>query len=462
LRKDNKVVYKGAAQEIVQAMLADEQCKCSKEQKMLMHQLLTKYKEILVTGLNAEFAAGSAFFQPHKIALSHDEPIWTPQFPLAHKEKQLIEEMAQEQWKAGVIEPTSETKYNSPVLVVPKKGSMFTTATEAWRPVIDFRNINKATIKENWPIPRTEEALDALSKAKYISCIDATSGYWQIPLAEESKSKTAFSTLSRRWQYKCLPMGITNAAPTFQRNMEIMLSGLLWKCCVVYIDDIIIYSDTFEEHMQHLEEVFKRLKQCNIVIKPSKCKLVRAETVYLGHVVGNGVLKPNPDNLKAIQDTPVPTTLQEIRSFTMMASYYRRFVEKFAHIAKPLTDYMKMKGKKVKVALSEEAVTAFHMLKEKLTHAPVLKLADMTKPFELRTNASKYAIRGVLFQRNDKGHEQPVWYASRVLYGTEQRYSATERDVGHSILCVVLVPISMGNKIQSVHRSLSTQEHQNQ
>ena len=137
-----------------------------------------------------------------------------------------------EQWIAGIIEPTSETKYNSPVMVVPKKGSMFTTAAEAWRPVIDFRNINKATVKENWPIPRTEDALDALSNAKFISSIDATSGYWQIPLSEDSKNKTAFSTLARRWRYKCLPMGITNAAPTFQRNMELMVVEVL--CCVYH------------------------------------------------------------------------------------------------------------------------------------------------------------------------------------------------------------------------------------
>ena len=180
--------------------------------------------------------------------------------------------MVQEQFKAGVVELSTETKYNSPILVVLKKGSMFSTATAAWRPVIDFRNINKATVKENWPIPRTEEALNALSKAKYIVSIDAMSDYWQIPLDEESKGKTAFQTMFMRWQYRCLLMGITNAAPTFQRNMELMLNGLLWKCCVVYIDNIIIYSNTLEKHLQHLEEVFKRLKQCNIVIKPSKCK----------------------------------------------------------------------------------------------------------------------------------------------------------------------------------------------
>ena len=363
--RDKKDVFKGPTEGVIPLMV--EECECTIEEKAEIKNLLTKYKEILVTSLTPEFTGGNAYFQPHEINLEHDNPIWTSQFPLGHKEKEVLEEMAQEQYKAGVIEPSTTTKYNSPVLVVPKKGSTFSTATAAWRPVIDFRNINKATVKENWPIPRTEEAIDALREAKYITTLDATSGYWQMPLSEESKAKTAFQTLTQRWQYKCLPMGITNAAPTFQKNMEIMLGGLLWKCCVVYIDDIIVYSATFQEHILHLEEVFKRLKMCNVVIKPAKCKIARREATYLGHVVGNGRVQPDPDNIKAIKECPLPTTLQEIRSFTMLASYYRKFVHNFASIAKPLTDYMKRKGKKVKVDLTEEAKEAVESLKRILT-----------------------------------------------------------------------------------------------
>ena len=425
--KDNKDRFKGPPEEVIENMI--KECECTIEQKEKLKEVLINYKEILVSSLTPEFTGGNAYFQPHEIILEHNNPIWTNQYPVGRKEHEIIEEMAQEQYRADIIEPSTTTKYNSPVLVVPKKGSQFSTATAAWRPVIDFRNINKATVKENWPIPRTEEAIDALCGAKYITTLDATSGYWQIPLSEESKAKTAFQTLTRRWQYKCLPMGITNAAPTFQKNMEIMLSGLLWKCCVVYIDDIIIYSNTFEEHLHHLEEVFKRLKMCNVVIKPAKCKLARKETIYLGHIVGNGQLKPDPDNITAIKDCPLPQTIQEVRSFTMLASYYRRFVHQFAHIAKPLTDYMKLKGKKTKITLSEEAIQAVQTLKERLTSNPTLKIADTSKPFELRTDASDHAIGGVLFQRDEEGEEQPVWYGSRRLSKTEERYSATEREM---------------------------------
>ena len=445
-KEDKKDAFKGAPPEVIEAMITD--CECSTQEKERVRELLTEYKDILVSSLTPEFTGGNAKFQPHVIVLEHDNPIWTNQFRLGHVQDEELEKMAQEQFKAGVIEYATTTKYNSPAMLVPKKGSQFSNATASWRPVIDFRNINKATVKENWPIPRTEQAIDALNQAKFITTLDATSGYWQIPLSEESKAKTAFQTLTQRWQYKCLPMGITNAAPTFQKNMEIMLAGLLWKSCVVYIDDIIVYSNTFIEHMLHLEEVFRRLKMCNVVIKPAKCKLVRKETLYLGHVVGNGCLKPDPDNIKAIKECPLPKTLQEVRSFTMLASYYRRFINKFADIAKPLTDMMKLKGKKVKVTLSEEAIQAVETLKGMLTSQPVLKMADFRKPFEVRTDASKYAIGGVLFQRDEEGNEQPIWYGSRVLSQTEQRYGAPEREMlAIQYFVQLLATLSLGHEI---------------
>src|SRR6185312_14247219 len=215
--------------------------------------------------LSPEFTGGNSYFTPHVIRLVPDHPsLWTPQFRLGYKEEQSITEASDKQHKQGVIEPTQNNEYNSPVMVVPKKDG-------SWRPVIDFRNINKYTIKENWSFPKVEEAIDALQGAKYISTIDLTCGYWQIPLHPESKRFTAYTLKKGRYQYRTLPMGITNAAPTFQRNMELDFKGLLWNCCIVYIDDVIVYSKTLKEHIHHLNQVFTRLRQYNMVIKPDKC-----------------------------------------------------------------------------------------------------------------------------------------------------------------------------------------------
>ena len=211
------------------------------------------------------------------------------------------------------------------------------------------------TIKEQWPITRADEAFDALSKAKYMFMVDCTSGYWQIPLDPDSKKYTAFIDITGRWQYTSLPMGITNAAPTFQKNMEIMLYGLLWNSCIVYIDDIIIFSNTFEEHKQRVKEVLDQLKKANIVLKPGKCDICLPEVEYLGHIVGRRQLRPKKDTVQKIMETKMPGTITEVRSFCNLAGFYRRFIHKYTEIAKPLTELMALLGKKTKITLGEEA-----------------------------------------------------------------------------------------------------------
>ena len=396
--------------------------KCTEIQKQQIEELCLEYKEQFCQGFGPEFKAGNSKFIPHDIQLDTDVPIWTHQFRQSPEEKRLADNMALEQEKQGVIEKTMDSFYNSPAMCVPKKDG-------TWRPVIDYRVINKHTKRENWHIPRADEAHDALINAKYMSTIDATSGYWQIPLTERSKQFTAFTTMSARWQYVCLPMGITNAAPTFQKNMEAMLYGMLWKNCIVYIDDIIVYSNTFKEHIQHLREVLRRLKAANIVIKPSKCNLCQSEVEYLGHIVGNGQLKTTQHNIEKVKSCELPKTLTEVRAFCNLAGYYRKFIKNYAEIAKPLTELMSQKGKKTRVTLSEEATAAFHKLKELVCEEPVLQLPDYEKPFILRTDASGYAIGAVLAQKDKNGDERPVSFASRTLTAVERRYSAGEREM---------------------------------
>ena len=412
---------RGISEEDVEKMMA--KIEIPNEYKDKVKGLITEYKEIFAHNLSAEFTGGNSYFSPHIIRLTPEHPsLWTPQFRLGYKEEQMVVELNDKQLKQGVIEETIDNEYNSPVMVVPKKDG-------SWRPVIDFRNINKHTVRENWSFPKIEEAIDALHGAKYMSTIDLTSGYWQIPLHPNSRKYTAYTLKKGRFQYKTLPMGITNAAPTFQRNMEMVFKGLLWKCCIVYIDDVIIYSRTLKEHLQSLNEVFKRLKQYNMVIKPDKCFLFKKEVEYLGHVVGRGQVKPAEHNIRKIKMAKIPTTLEEVRSFTMLASYYRKFIKGFAKIAQPLTEIMKLKGRKTKVSLNEAQIEAFNQLKEKLASEPVLQMPDFTKPFHVRTDASNYAIGGVLFQYNEAKQERPIYFGSRVLSKTERNYSASEREM---------------------------------
>ena len=409
------------------------------DKMIVMAQITMEEREILRKSLRERrgaFAedlkpAGQALFEPHRIRIKVDEPVYTPQHRRSVAEDEIIDKEALELLRKGVIRRAWTSAYNSPMMVVKKKDGR-------WRSVIDYRRINSVTIKEPYPIPRTDEAFDALAKAKLMTTFDLTWGYWQTPLAEEDKQKTAFTTRSGRWEYNVLPMGIMNAAPTFQRNMEMMLSGLLWKKCIIYIDDVIIFGETFEEHLQNIEEVLDRMRTYGVLAKPSKCQFCQKEVTYLGHRVGNGKLMMDDYNVQKIVRMDMPGTLKEIRSFVCLAGYYRRFIEGFAKIARPLTALQSKEacarlgrrvGDRRKFELPEDARIAWEVLKRKITEKPVLELPDISRPFYLRTDASQYAIGGVLCQDGEDGREHVIWYASRVLNATERKWSATEREM---------------------------------
>ena len=399
-----------------------------KQLKALLEQYLDVFSNNLIM-------AGQAKLFPHIIRLTSEVPLWTAQHRRSHVENEIIDKETQILAKQEVVRQ-SRSPYNSPVMVVKKKDG-------AWRTVIDYRNINDITYKEPHPIPRTDEAIEALAEANLFTTLDFTSGYWQIPIREEDKQKTAYSTISGRWEYNVLPMGITNAPSAFQRSMEVMLTGLTWKCCIVYIDDIVIYSKTFDEHLKHLQLVFARLRTYNVHAKPLKCKFAMQEVEYLGHRVGGGIIKPTEHNIKKVSEARLPTTVKEIKQFNGIASYYRKFIPGFAKVMKPLTDMMsdkvqKQKGvtKRGRFTLGVEGVEAYDTIKRLLTSSPVLMLPNFKKEFYVRTDASKYALGGVLFQLGDDNQEHPTQYTSRVMTDTEQRYSATEREMLAIYYCV--------------------------
>ena len=244
------------------------------------------------------------------------------------------------------------------------------------------------------------------------------SGYWQIGLSEEAKQKSAFCTTGGLYQFKVMPFGLTNAPATFQRLMERVLDGLQWHICLVYIDDIIIFSQTFEEHLKCLEEVFSRLIAAGLKLKPKKCFPFQQKVKYLGHEVSAAGISTDPAKTKAVSEWPVPTTVAEVQSFLGLCSYCRRFVDDFATVAKPLT---KLTEKGVSFIWKDAEQRSFETLRQKLVTAPVLAFPSREASFILDTDASDVGIGAVLSQELD-GEEHVIAYGSRVLSKSERRY----------------------------------------
>lgn len=358
----------------------------------------------------------------HAIKLTDDTP-----FKMRHRrvppgQYEEVRQHLKEMLDCGVIRE-SHSPWSSPVVLVRKKdGSL--------RFCVDFRRLNSRTVKDAYSLPRIEEALEAMGGCSWFSVLDLKSGYWQIELEEQDKPKTAF-TVGPLGFYECnrMAFGLTNAPATFQRLMEHCMSDLNFNKCIVYIDDIVIYSRTFEEHLERLESVFERLEQYGLKLKSSKCSFFRNKVKYLGHVISSAGIETDPAKTEAVRDWPVPTDLASLRTFLGFASYYRKFVPNFARMVKPLNAMLKSDSRKSKKASPEswnwtnECHRAFEAVIEKLTSPPILCYPDFNEPFLVNTDASCDGLGATLSQFRD-GRECVVAYASRALRRSEHNYPA--------------------------------------
>lgn len=382
----------------------------SLEKKNQVKELMNKYSDILTD------KPGCTTIGVHEIHLNDPEPVKCRPYPLPHALRENIKKEIQEMMDLGIVEQ-STSPYAAPVVIVKKKDG-------SNRFCCDYRKLNAVTVHDAEPIPDQEEIFAKLVKSTFFSKIDLTRGYWQVPLAEEAKPLTAFITPDGLYQFRTMPFGLVCAPASFSRIMRTLLRGL--KGIDNFMDDILVHSTTWEEHMIALEVLFKRLQGANLTAKPSKC-IIGTETVqFLGHKVGKGQLQPLPDKLKAIKDAPQPKTKKELRAFLGLAGYYRRFVPNFASIAAPLSDKTR-KGEPNNIVWEDAQENAFKTLKEKLIQAPILRLPDLTKPFSLRTDASDNGIGAILLQEHDE-EQFPVAYASRKLLLREQRYAVMEKE----------------------------------
>lgn len=380
----------------------------------------------------------------HKINTTDDQPINTKQyrFPPVHKNE--IDRQVGEMLKNGVIEP-SVSPYNSPLWIVPKKAD--SKGNKKWRLVIDFRALNEKTLGDAYPLPNIIDILDQLGSAKYFSVFDLASGFHQIPMHESDAPKTAFSTPFGHYEFKRMPFGLKNAPATFQRLMDRVLSGLQGTLLFVYLDDIVIYASSLREHEMKFNKLAERLRAANLRLQPDKCEFLRKEVAYLGHVISQEGVKPDPKKVEAVLHFPRPKNSKNIKQFLGLAGYYRRFLNDFSKIAKPLTTLLK---KDEPFVWQEEQEKAFITLRDNLCTEPLLQHPDFTKPFVLTTDASGYAVGGILSQGNI-GKDKPIAYASRLLNKAEQNYSTIEKELLAIVYCVHhFRPYLYGNKFTLV------------
>ena len=326
-----------------------------------------------------------------------------------------IEEMVNSMQTQGVVKP-SASPWSSPIVLVPKKDGTL-------RFCVDYRRLNSITRKDVYPLPRIDDILDTLGGAQYFSSLDLASGYWQVPIDPASIPKTAFTTHHGLYEFVRMPFGLCNAPATFQRLMRTVLAGLDW--CSAYLDDILIVSTTFEEHLERLQEVLTRLRTAGLRLKPQKCHLFTAEVRFLGHVISKDGIRPDPAKTERVKEFPHPTDVASLRQFLGLASYYRRFVPGFSKIAAPLNSLTK---KNTDFFWTAQCEAAFTQLQDLLTTAPVLAYPRFGSDtgFILETDASYVGLGVVLSQEQENGEVHPIAYASRSLDCHEKNYGISE------------------------------------
>ena len=351
-------------------------------------------------------------------------PVHRPLYKMSPLELEEAKKQIESMLEHGFIRP-SDSPYGAPVLFVPKKdGSL--------RFCIDYRWLNKKTVKNRYPLPLPEELFDRLGSAKVFSKIDLRSGYWQMPVKPGDVHKTAFKTRWGLYEFLVMPFGVTNAPAQFMNMMNALLGEYLDKFVLVFLDDVLIYSANPQDHAEHLRKVLGKLREHKLFAKASKCEMLKTSVEFLGQQISRGGMTPTEAKLKAVRDWATPEDVKGVRSFLGFANYYRRFVQNFAAIADPLTSLTR---KDVEWQWGPYQRRAFQQLKEALCAAPVLLFPDPKLPYTVVTDASGTAAGGVLMQDQGDGL-QPLAFLRRRLKPTEQRYSAYERELAAVAYCL--------------------------
>ncbi|KAK2912645.1 hypothetical protein Q8A73_006758 [Channa argus] len=360
----------------------------------------------------------------HHIDTGNAPPIRLRPHRLPLVKRQAAQELIKSMVANDIIEP-SDSPWAAPMVMVRKK-------TGKKRHCVDYRRLNALTKKDSYPLPRIDDVLDYVAGSCWFSSLDLRSGYWQVELAPEARSKTAFTIGQGLWQFKVMPFGLCNAPATFERLMERVLKDIPRSRCVVYLDDLLVHAKGFEDAINNLAGMFMAIRQAGLRLNPAKCPWLARVTQFLGHVVNEHGVTTDRAKVAAIKEWPQPTTTSELRSFLGLASYYRRFVKDFATIASALHRVTE-KGRQFE--WSEACSRAFQRLKVDLSEAPVLAYPDPQQPFIVDTDASGVGIGAVLSQGGETG-ERVVAYYSCSLSRPECNYCVTRRELLAVVLAV--------------------------
>ena len=383
-------------------------------QKQRLLDLFDKYKSCFAWGISQ---IGRTTITEQQIKLTSDVPVHSRPYKVSHKEREILRKIIQEMLDYNIIRE-SRSQYASPVILVKKKCG-------DWRLCVDYRKLNELIVPERTPLPLISDIFSYLDGSTYFSTLDLLSGFFQIPIKEEDKHKTAIITADGLYEFNVTSMGLKHSPATFQRVMDQLLAGLKWNSVLVYLDDIVVLSRNFDEQVERLEVVLSRLQEANMTLKPTKCAFAYQKVHLLGHIISKEGIQPDPMKIEAIQKFPKLKKVKDVRSFLGLSGYYRRFVKNYADIARPLTNLTK---KNAKFEWTEEHEQAFESLKQALTSAPVLAHFRDDYPTEVHSDASDLGVGAVLVQRSPDGGEHPIAYLSKRLSDQQTKWTTTEKE----------------------------------
>ena len=383
-------------------------------QRKRLHDLLWAERRIFS---KHDFDVGKIPHIEHHIDTGNERPYRETLRRSSPKTREDLKTLVDEMLAQGIIQESFSPWSSAPVLVRKKSGGL--------RFAVDYRGLNAKTVKDSFPLPQIADALDCFAGAKWFSCVDLTQGYWNIAMDAESRPKTAFHVPQGLYEFLRMPYGLVSAPATFQRAMQSCLAGLNWQIALCFLDDIIVFSSSFDQHLERLKIIFDRLAKFNLKLKPKKCQFMKKEVAYLGHIVSEKGISTDPAKIEAIQKWQRPTTPTHVRSFLGLSQYYRRFVKDFSSIAAPLHEAIVHNSKKI--IWGDEQEEAFIELKKALSQPPIMSHPDFSKDFIIDTDASDVGVGAVLSQLHD-GREHVIAYQSHKFDKAQRKWSTTDRE----------------------------------
>ena len=420
-------------------------------QRKELAEVITQYREVFPD------VPSKTNLIEHDVDVGDSAPIKQHPYRVSPMKKELLDKEVQYMLKNDIIEE-SQSNWSSPCILVPKHDGGFRFCT-------DFRKVNDKTKSDSFPIPRIADCIDQIGNAKFVSTFDMLKGYWQVPLTQRAREISAFVTPSGLYQYKVMPFGMKYGPATFQRMVNKLVQDI--DGCEGYIDDVIIFSDNWSDHIRQIERFFQIMREAKLTINLMKSEFGKATVKYLGHIVGQGRVRPLDAKIQTIAKFPIPTSRKELARFLGMAGYYRSFCLNFSDIAAPLTNLL---SKKVKFVWTDDCQRAFDKVKLLLQKSPVLKSPDYEKPFKLIIDSSDVGTGSVLVQEASDGLDHPVSYFSKKFLKYQKNYSVVEKETLGLVLALEHFDVYLGStpfkiKVYTDHNPLTflkTMKNKNQ